>query len=538
MALSGKLPLSIALAVGVLAAFSLALSGGGAQAARLAVPAAAPADPGDSLCVTLGGGGPYVGCGAVFTDVQAAVDAAGDGAVVKIAAGTYTGVQGRPAPSGYFGSTVVTQVVYITRSVAIQGGYTTTNWTDPVPEVNVTTLDAKGEGRVLFVGGNISATIEGLRFTGGDAAGLYGNACGSWEGVGGGVFVLSATVTICHSEVWSNTADTGGGLVLYGSTALLTENVVSSNVADGFEGSGGGAHICESSATLSNNDITSNTAEAYGGGIEMYSSNGLLKDNVICGNDVCCGGGLRVCSGSVVIDGNTVRNNTAIDAGGMWLDGGGDWIELGALTLTRNVIVGNTATGYYAYPGDGGGLLMNGGAPLLINNVIVGNQASGAGSGLFIEGASPRLLHTTIASNTGGDASGIHVVRRYTWPGLWASSAVYLTNTILVSQTVGITVTAGSTVTVNGILWYSTPLTAFHAPAATIFIQNQFAGDPAFAANGYHLTVRSAAIDAGVDAGVLTDVDGDTRPFGDLPDLGADETARWQVLLPIALRGY
>jgi hypothetical protein len=39
----------------------------------------------------------------------------------------------------------------------------------------------------------------------------------------------------------------------------------------------------------------------------------------------------------------------------------------------------------------------------------------------------------------------------------------------------------------------------------------------------YHLQNGSDAIDAGVDAGVTDDIDGDVRPIGNGPDIGADE---------------
>ncbi|MGD2104092.1 MAG: choice-of-anchor Q domain-containing protein, partial [Anaerolineae bacterium] len=39
----------------------------------------------------------------------------------------------------------------------------------------------------------------------------------------------------------------------------------------------------------------------------------------------------------------------------------------------------------------------------------------------------------------------------------------------------------------------------------------------------YRLQPGSAAIDAGVDAGVTIDIDGQTRPYGDHVDVGADE---------------
>ena len=54
-------------------------------------------------------------------------------------------------------------------------------------------------------------------------------------------------------------------------------------------------------------------------------------------------------------------------------------------------------------------------------------------------------------------------------------------------------------------------------------------------AGDYHLGSGSAALDAGVDAGMTTDFDGDPRPIGTGFDIGFDE-APLKVYLPVLLR--
>jgi hypothetical protein len=131
-----------------------------------------------------------------YSSVQAAVDAANDGDVIKVASGTYTDVHQRNG---------ITQVVYISKTVTIQGGYTNTNWTTSYPITQPTTLDAQGQGRVMVITGNISPTIDRLRITGGDATGLSGGLWG--KDSGGGMYIITATATITSNYIFSNTAN-------------------------------------------------------------------------------------------------------------------------------------------------------------------------------------------------------------------------------------------------------------------------------------------------------------------------------------------
>lgn len=79
--------------------------------------------------------------GSACLTVQYAVDQAGEGGEIRVAQGTYTGVSVRPR-NDVRTTGVVTQVVYISKTVTVRGGFTTTNWATPYPITQPTTLDA------------------------------------------------------------------------------------------------------------------------------------------------------------------------------------------------------------------------------------------------------------------------------------------------------------------------------------------------------------------------------------------------------------
>ena len=345
------------------------------------------------------------------------------------------------------------------------------------------------------------------------------------ENYGGGLDIEdSPTTTLTHNQVHHNTArqHSGGGIDLTTSPAAsLIDNEVYSNTS--MSGGGGLSLGNSASAVMLNNRIYGNTAFqpfSSGGGINLsVSPTATVAHNQIYQNWAHSGGGLFLdyqMGGTVVAD-NQVYSNTANSGGGIFLSG------MSGVTLTGNLIRSNRVISY-----EGGGLFLAGVQnAILLNNAVLNNQLAnsiGCGSGIKFYEASANLWHTTVVNNTGGTGAAICLDR--------SPSSAWLTNTIIANQAVGLWVSGGNTAALDGVLWSGNDLN--FDGYGQIDITQALTGSPAFAADGYHLTASSAALNAGAGTFVMTDIDSDLRPIG-LPDIGADEFALY-LFLPAVLK--
>ncbi|MEM2446439.1 MAG: right-handed parallel beta-helix repeat-containing protein [Candidatus Bathyarchaeia archaeon] len=361
---------------------------------------------------------------------------------------------------------------------------------------------------------------------------IYGhNASASslnYQGCGGGILVASSSPVIAGNVITNNVAYSGtdrigygGGIYLHNANdAVISGNLVISNaasIADGGEGGGicikgtGLGLAVQANRVVSNYATTQDVIQAWGGGISGGPDGTLIQGNLVEGNwgNSAGGGqgaGIYQWYGSATYQNNRVRGNHGSHA--VYLGYSGSRFE-------GNVVVDNaTRTGVY---------LVNGPGPTLVNNAVVrsASMCTLGTSGYSGGPLTATLLHNTLVGN--GNVPGVYIESGYV--------TLFLTNTIIVSHTWGITNTypASSTVYADHTLFWAIASTAVTGT-------NPVFGDPRLLPDGYHLGPGSAAIDAGVNAGVLTDLDGDPRPIGDGYDIGADE-ARF-IYLPLVIKNF
>ena len=257
--------------------------------------------------------------------LQYAVDAADEGDVIKVAGGIYAALTHRPAPAAYAGSSIITQVVYISKTVAIRGGYAPQDWSTADPDTYPTTLDGRGQGRVLFITGNATAAdtlLEGLRLAFGNAAGLGGDPLG--YDAGGGIYGLQASATLSDSLILSNTAEAGGGLYSLDSEWTLSDNAFEANTA---AGRGGGLYLVESFSQMNGNVIRLNEAGEGGGGVLVLAGEAQLTNNVIADNSSGSEGpGLHI-EGALVRALHTTVARNEMPSGNPYTEGSGLYVR-------------------------------------------------------------------------------------------------------------------------------------------------------------------------------------------------------------------
>jgi CSLREA domain-containing protein len=357
----------------------------------------------------------------------------------------------------------------------------------------------------------LNLTVRNGRVTSDDGGGLYASGPALVSNTtflsntafygGGAVFFGPATVT--GTTFLSNTAFYGGGAYFNGA-ATVTGTTFQGNTAN----RGGGAYFF-GAATVTGTTFQGNTATTGGGGAYFNIITATVAGTTFSNNTVSngSGGGARF-FGAATVTGTTFVSNTAIGYGG----GGAYFGFGGAATVAGTTFQGNTADW-------GGGAYFEGAATGdFVNTLFAANRAqANQGAGLYAANVAVNdvvtLRHVTIASPTVGSGSAVYV----------GGGTVNITNTIVASYSVGLERAGGSILRENYNL-FSGVATPYSGNGTLASGGNSMTGTAAFAETTfYKLTSASAAIDAGTNAGVTTDFEGDPRPAGAGFDIGWDE---------------
>lgn len=263
--------------------------------------------------------------------------------------------------------------------------------------------------------------------------------------MGGGIYAASGvTVTSKNTKFLDNTANSGGGILLYlNSSADLNNSEVSGNKATG---NGGGVYVYDatSSLTASNGTVFRENSGYRGGGIFSSGGTVTVEDSTFEKNTATDDGGAIAATqnSSLTVRNSKVLENKAADtAGGILAEkstlevtdsiidgnrasvGGGLYIadidapgetkeDKPEHTITRTEITNNTADGQ----GIGGGIYLGAQKLTITDSKLTGNNTiskNGQTQGGAIVAYSPgdfTLDNTLIQGNTADVGGGIHVL--------------------------------------------------------------------------------------------------------------------------------
>lgn len=490
---------------GLLAALALAGLFAGARAAA-AAPLAA------TLYVTPTGAGP-ANCSSFFPcTLQTAVAQAVNGDTIIVRYGTYTGT----------GSAVIT----VSKSITLLGGWNGSIFPPLTlnPTGNPSILDGQNVRRVVGITGNVTPTIKGFTIANGNATGqtLFCTS-NSAKGCGGGMFVVMARARVYDNTFIHNTAlvtattygqGAGGGLYLeQASGAIISGNAFISNVATlVYQGKGGGLSIEGGvDITVQNNTFEDNHSAEWGGGLAFGNdADATVTGNRFEANTANSGAALYTWYAAVHVADNLVTGNNGYTA---------VYLGFAEGLIEANRILDNAT--------DEAGLQLTNGETnerlTLVNNIVVNSGPDALSA--FGHGAGPvraDLLHNTLVGD--GTGNGVHVGSDHV--------TMTLTNTLISGVVTGIRRDYPLSGTVKSVRTLFDTGVISHGTATEVSSLN---GAALVSAAG-NIPAASAAQGAGLPTPIDEDYQGDPRPLGVGPEIGADEVYIRRLYIPLILR--
>lgn len=289
--------------------------------------------------------------------IQSAINSAGNGDTVRVAAGIYNG-----------------NILIRDKSIQLIGA-----------SKDTTFLRGDGTDSVVTLFNAGTSKVDGFTISGGTRS-----THNEYDNVGGGFYCYAGSPTISNNIIEENdsrysgeTARGGGGIYSGDADIKITDNIIRNN----HSGFGGGVYVSGGTAVI----IRGNTIEGnicntdHGGGLAVASPNAEISDNYILNNKVDNDYGW---GGGIIIFGEDAKN----------------------VKLSYNTVTGNHA------PSLGGGTFIDDGAEAVLEHeLIYGNTSEEGASGVYVDGAGggdpgdagskATLVHCTIADNKEDDGT-------------------------------------------------------------------------------------------------------------------------------------
>jgi hypothetical protein len=377
---------------------------------------------------------------------------------------------------------------------------------------------------VTLIPADYSGYLENVTFNGNQAIGGQGNDRGG-SGHGGGFYIWSAIVNASYITLTDNIAQAGSSNGAGG-------------LADGL-GGGGVVHFV-SRMTFQHVIATGNQAiggnagnvggSAFGGAFWLegvlefnLSDAKLIQNSAIGGNGqeggLGGGGGIMSDISQVFLDGVSIVGNTARGGNGSVKKGS---VGGGGFYATR--FSGNTTITIY-------------------NTIIADNyiemgsgtvDPGGGGAGLWLQGNQVNIAHTTIAGNRMNSLLYHGIAMLLLNDAAPTPTTVNISNSAITdhinanpSQST-IHVKTGNTINFNRVvLANNTNNTGgagnFDGMGTILYLSSAGYIAPTSPYYNYHIALNSAVKDQANSSSITKDIDEETRPYGNAPDIGADE---------------
>jgi hypothetical protein len=361
----------------------------------------APYQAAPSCAIHVVRGGAQDGAGLTWAtalgDVQAALDRAICGCAVWIAAGTYTPTRLLEPSDGDPRNTSF----YLWPGVTAYGGFAGGEASvDARPATGSETIlsgdlgqpGVRGDNAYHVVVGADGAVLDGLTIRDGEASGFLAG-----QGVGGGVFIFDADVTLRRVRVTDNTGATGAGVWNDSrSSPTLSDCAVERNVAD----VGGGVYTSGPAATIERTVFRENVGVFVGGALAHQGDAITVRDSTFIHNRGDYGGALAFSKGAARVERTWFESNTSGLFGGVLIvrTGASARVESSVLTANGSVGHGGAVTVWTAalelagvtlvgnHAAFGGGFVVKDGARLTIGDSVVWRNSDDAGKTFFFEG--------------------------------------------------------------------------------------------------------------------------------------------------------